>query len=232
MRAMILAAGLGERMGNLVRDIPKPLLKVNGRPLIEYAIANLKRAGIFNIVINVHYHADQIQQYLGDGHQYGCHIEYSIESERLEVGGGIIQALPLLGDEPFIVISSDVICDYPLSALPISLAPNHLAHFILVDNPPFHPAGDFGLRNGTVSFHESVRYNYAGIGLYHPELFFHQKPGFFAWKSILFPVIENHQIQGEYYSGLWFNVGTSEELASANDFFKQHHSQFQHFNPF
>lgn len=232
MRAMILAAGLGERMGDLVREAPKPLLKINGRYLIEYVIANLKRAGITQIVINVHYHADQIQSILGDGRQYGCIIEYSHEKERLEVGGGIIQALPLLGDAPFVLVSGDMICDYPLSQLKSGLSSDSLARFVLVDNPPFHPQGDFGLQNGWVDMKASPRFNYAGIGLYHPSLFSHQKPGFSAWKSILFPAIEKRKIRGEYYSGLWFNVGTPKELNLANDFFANHPNLFQVFNPF
>src|SRR5262245_47836758 len=138
-KAMILAAGRGERMGELTSLQPKPLLRVAGHYLIEYAIANIKRAGISDIVINVSYRADQIKSALGDGKRYGVNIVYSEEKERLETGGGIFQALPLLGNEPFLVYSCDIITNYPLNLLPHQ--PNGLAHLIMVTNPVYHPHG-------------------------------------------------------------------------------------------
>ena len=137
MRAMIFAAGRGERMRKLTELLPKPLLHVAGHYLIEYAICNLKRAGIREIVINVSYRGEQIKDALGNGERYGVNIVYSEEKERLETGGGIVQALPLLGDEPFVVMSSDIITDFPLQNL--LHYSNSLAHLIMVPNPPYHP---------------------------------------------------------------------------------------------
>ena len=148
MRAMILAAGRGKRMGALTQHTPKPLLKMGDNYLIEYSIANLVRAGIKNIVINISYQGEQIKTALGDGKRYGAAISYSEEAERLETGGGIFNALPLLGNEPFLVVSSDIITDYALTTLPKQ--PDGLAHLVLVSNPVYHPDGDFGLANGRV----------------------------------------------------------------------------------
>src|SRR5579872_5443509 len=144
MRAMILAAGKGERMGELTRHTSKALLKVQGRYLIEYSLMSLVRAGFTEIVINVCHFAQQIKDALGHGERYGVSIQYSDEVEALESGGGIFKALPLLGDNPFLVLSCDVICHYSLKQLPTNM--DHLAHLVLVNNPDFHPRGDFCLK--------------------------------------------------------------------------------------
>lgn len=214
MRAMILAAGRGERMGALTINTPKPLLKVAGNYLIDYAIFRLKQAGIEDIVINVSYHAEQIKTALGDGKRYGVHIVYSEEKERLEVGGGIFQALPLLGDKPFLVISSDIITDYPLEKL--ICGDNSLAHLIMVDNPSFHVHGDFGLCNGRIDLKAKPTFTFANIGIYRPELFAHCQPGHFRWSQLMFPFIEKGQITGEHYQGIWHNVGTPDDLAEVS----------------
>jgi MurNAc alpha-1-phosphate uridylyltransferase len=210
MRAMILAAGRGERMGELTRHTPKPLLRVGEHYLIEYAIFNLHRAGIHEIVINTSYHGDQIKAALGDGHQYGVHLVYSEEKERLETGGGIFQALPLLGDDPFIVLSADVITDYPLANLPTE--PDGLAHLVMVNNPPYHPQGDFGLRDHHLHLDSAPKLTFGNIGVYRKALFQDCTPGHFRLASLLTPAIEKQQVTGEHYLGSWFNVGTPDDL--------------------
>jgi N-acetyl-alpha-D-muramate 1-phosphate uridylyltransferase len=210
MRAMILAAGRGERMGDLTKEVPKPLLKVKGQYLIEYALQTLIKAGIQDVVINICYRGEQIKQALGNGARYGINIIYSEEQQALETGGGIFQALPLLGPKPFLVLSSDIISDYPISQLPNQ--PTGLAHLVLIDNPSFHPIGDFSLNGDKVSLGQSATYTFANIGIYKPELFKDCQPGRFRLGDLLKKEIQNQQITGEYYQGLWHNIGTLTEL--------------------
>jgi MurNAc alpha-1-phosphate uridylyltransferase len=210
MRAMILAAGRGERMGQLTQDTPKPLLKVAGHYLIEYSLYALQKAGIHEIVINVCYRADQIKHALGNGERYGVNIHYSEEETALETGGGIMQALPLLGSEPFLVLSSDIITAYPLPSLPTE--PNGLAHLVLVDNPVFHPRGDFCLVGQRIYFGKGQTLTFGNIGIYRPELFAQCHSGRFRLGELLKAEILNQNVSGEHYAGFWHNVGTSEEL--------------------
>lgn len=212
MRAMILAAGRGERMRELTHEMPKPLLKVAGHHLIEYSIYALRKAGITEIIINICYHAEQIKAVLGDGRRYGVTIHYSEEETALETGGGIFQALPLLGDEPFLVMSSDIICDYPLQNL--LQEPHGLAHLVLVDNPVFHPGGDFSLSGRHICYDQGQTLTFGNIGVYRPELFAHCHAGRFRLSDVLKPEIINQQVSGEYYKGFWHNVGTPEQLNS------------------
>lgn len=207
---MILAAGRGERMGELTAQTPKPLLRARGSFLIEYVIAHLREAGVTDIVMNLAYRGEQIQQALGNGSRYGVHIEYSIEAERLETGGGILQALPLLGAEPFLVVSGDVVTDFPLASLP--LQPAGLAHLVLVRNPDFHPHGDFGLCDGYVDMEAKPAHTFANVGVYRPELFADCVPGHFPLNKVLFPAIRAARVSGEIYQGHWFNIGTPEQL--------------------
>jgi len=209
-RAMILAAGRGERMGELTAQTPKPLLRAGGRYLIDYAIQNLKQAGIKEIVINISYRAEQIKSALGDGSHYGVNIFYSEEAERLETGGGIFQALPLLGDEPFLVVSGDIITDFPLQQLPQHL--DGLAHLVMVPNPAWHPHGDFGLHEGRLVLPADAKFTFGNIGVYHPALFANCQPGHFRLASLLNPAIEAGQVTGELYQGKWHNVGTPADL--------------------
>ncbi|OGT56706.1 MAG: hypothetical protein A3F14_00990 [Gammaproteobacteria bacterium RIFCSPHIGHO2_12_FULL_43_28] len=210
MRAMILAAGRGERMGVLTAKTPKPLLKVGQHYLIEYALSNLKRAGVIEIVINIAYHATLIKNALGDGRRYGLTIHYSEEENRLETGGGIFKALPLLGDEPFLVMSSDIITHYPLEKLPRQLT--GLAHLVMIANPSYHPNGDFGLRDGIIDQSAKPTFTFANIGVYHPDLFSNCKPGYFPLKDVLLPAISDGRVTGEMYAGSWYNVGTPADL--------------------
>jgi MurNAc alpha-1-phosphate uridylyltransferase len=210
MRAMILAAGRGERMGALTQTIPKPLIKIAGQYLIEYSLRALAKIKINEVVINISYRGDQIKDALGNGERYGLTIHYSEEKEVLETGGGILQALPLLGKDPFIVISSDIISDYALERLP--LEPAELAHLVLVDNPVFHPRGDFCLFGRRIYYGKGHTLTFGNIGVYRPELFADCKPGHFRLSEVLKVQIARQQISGEHYSGFWHNIGTAEQV--------------------
>lgn len=220
MRAMILAAGAGKRMGTLTENTPKPLLKVAGRYLIDYSLQALANAGVQKVVINICYHRDLIKQALGDGHRYGMKIYYSEEEAALETGGGIYQALPLLGDDPFIVMSADVISEFSLKNLPQQ--PKHLAHIVLVDNPSYHSGGDFLLRGDQVEIGNSSLLTFANIAIFRPEFFANCRPGYFRLGDLLRETIARNQVTGEHYQGLWFNVGTSIELANVNEALNNH----------
>ena len=214
MRAMILAAGLGLRMGTLTEKTPKSLLRVAEYYLIEYALFSLKQADINEVIINISNQGEQIKNALGNGKRYGMRIFYSEEKERLETGGGILQALPFFENQPFLVLSSDVITDYPLENL--KKYPKKLAHLVLVDNPSYHPEGDFGLDFDEVKREKTPKLTFANIGLYHPQLFSNCKKGFFPLSQILFPAVANHLVTGEYYQGMWYNIGTPLDLQEIN----------------
>ena len=212
MKAMILAAGRGERMGELTVATPKPLLKVAGQYLIEYSLRACKAAGINDVIINVSYHGGRIQAAIGDGAQYGLNVVYSVEPERLETGGGIVKALAFFEDQPFLVLSSDIITDFPLQT--VMRAPAHKAHLVMVANPSFHAEGDFGICDGYANFDVSPKLTFANIGVYHPELFLHATPSRFPLNQLLFPAISQKLITAEQYHGRWYNVGSPKELAS------------------
>lgn len=209
---MILAAGRGERMRPLTDATPKPLLEAGGRCLIEYHLDNLRSAGVSEVIINVCHLGNQIRERLGDGARYGLHISYSVEEPpALETGGGIYNALPLLGEEPFVSVNADIWTDFPFARL--SRERKSLAHLVLVDNPPHHSEGDFVLRNGCV-YHETGvgRLTFAGIGVYSPELFRGCTPGPFPLAPLLRSAMDRDLVSGEYYSGRWTDVGTPERL--------------------
>ena len=210
MKAMILAAGRGERMRPLTDDTPKPLLKAGGKRLIEYHLEALAGEGFHDIVINHAHLGEQIEEVLGDGKRYGVHITYSAEGLALETGGGIFKALPLLGDTPFLVINGDVWCDYPYARLRECRV--ELAHLVLVDNPPQHPQGDFVLDGGKVHDGEGERLTFSGIGLYHPRLFAGCENGAFPLAPLLRKAMLEDAVSGEHYQGRWFDIGTPERL--------------------
>ena len=214
MRAIILAAGRGERMGALTAHVPKPLLRVAGYYLIEYAILSLVRARITEIVINVCYHREQIKAALGDGKRYGATLFYSEEQERLETGGGILHALPLLGDKPFVVLSGDVITDYSLNQLPRE--PDGLAHLIMVTNPAYNSLGDFGLRAGRLDMQAKPTLTFGNISVLRPELFAGDEPGHFRLATKFIPAILRGELTGEHYQGTWYNIGTAADLEYVN----------------
>ncbi len=220
MRAMILAAGVGQRMGSLTAKTPKPLLKVAGRYLIEYTIETLCNAGIYDIVINVSYRKEQIMDALGTGARYGVRLYYSEEVERLETGGGVVKALPLLGDEPFIILSADIISDYPLKRL--AQRPLKLAHLVMVANPPYNLKGDYSLKeNQELYVGQSNSLTFANIGIYRPALFAGHQPVFCRLAHLWQAAMAAGQVTGECYSGLWYNVGTPQELNTAEKVFSR-----------
>ena len=215
MMAMLLAAGRGERMRPLTDLTPKPLLQVGGKPLIVWHIERLVDAGITDIVINHAHLGKKIEQALGDGSRFGATIRYSDEGTALETAGGIAFALQLLGEQPFAVVNGDIWCDYDfarLSGLAANMRQDN-AHLVLVNNPPQHPHGDFGLRDGRVT-DSGPKLTFSGIGLYRPELFMQIPRGS---KAPLAPLLREQiaagRVSGEYHRGLWFDVGTPQRLA-------------------
>lgn len=214
MKAMILAAGRGERMRPLTDHTPKPLLPVAGQPLIAWHLQALRRAGLRDIVVNTGHLGEQLPARLGDGRAWGVRIRYSPEPpEALETGGGIFQALPLLSNGPFLVINGDVWTDYPLARLPD--APAGLAHLVLVDNPPHHAEGDFALTAaGRVLEAGTPRLTFSGVSVLRPELFAGCAPGRFPLGPLLRRAMAADQVSGEHYRGDWRDIGTPRRLAA------------------
>jgi MurNAc alpha-1-phosphate uridylyltransferase len=212
MKAMILAAGRGERMRPLTDRIPKPLLEVGGKALIQYHIEALRDAGFSKLVINHAHLGQQIVDRLGDGSQYGVQIDYSPEPEgALETGGGIKHALSLLGSQPFVVVNGDIWTDYPYHSL--YREPDGLAHLVLVDNPPHHPEGDFRLNGQQLAADGDGKLTFSGIGLYRPQLFDDTPEGAFPLAPLLRTAMHNGQVSGEYYQGQWMDIGTPQRLS-------------------
>nr|CAA6802969.1 MAG: Glucose-1-phosphate thymidylyltransferase (EC [uncultured Thiotrichaceae bacterium] len=213
MKAMILAAGHGTRMRPLTNHTPKPLLPVGGKPLIVWHIEKLAKAGYQDIVINIGWLGDQIPAALGNGERWGINLHYSDEQQEgvLETAGGIIKALPLLDDEPFLVINGDIWCDY--SCQPVKLKGDDLVHLVLVNNPPHHPEGDFALQEGRVSDNKALAcYTFSGIGFYHPALFDKLSYGKQALAPLLRSAMQNKRVSGELHQGEWLDIGTPERL--------------------
>lgn len=221
-KAMILAAGLGERMRPLTDHTPKPLLQVGGKSLIQWQIERLKGAGIRSLVINHAHLGQKLETALGNGADLGVNIAWSREPQPLETAGGIATALSLLGDAPFLVSNGDVYAEFDYTRLLPVLQemagnPDHLAHLVLVNNPPHHPEGDFALAEGKVielPTHAAGRYTFSGIGCYRPELF----SGIASMtKAKLAPLLraamDKGQVTGEHFSGRWEDVGTPQRLA-------------------
>lgn len=216
MKAMLLAAGRGERMGPLTEHCPKPLLPVAGKPLLRHHLERLARLGIREVVVNASYLGDQVEDFLTQQTDLGMGLLVSREPERLETGGGIHNALPLLGDEPFLLVNSDVWCDYPLQQLP--QRPSGLAYLVLVDNPEHNVKGDFALLGGDVvaeGLGESEpRLTFSGISVIDPALFAHCEPGRFPLAPLLRDAMGKGKVQGEHYKGYWVDVGTPERLSA------------------
>jgi N-acetyl-alpha-D-muramate 1-phosphate uridylyltransferase len=210
---MLLAAGRGERMRPLTDALPKPLIPVAGRPLIVWHLEALRRAGIREIVINTSWLAQQLHAALGDGREFGVAIRWSDEGPvALETAGGIIQALPLLGPEPFLVVSGDIWTDIDFGG--VQLAPGALAQLVLVENPAHHPRGDFGLNPaGEVVECDSGRFTYGNVGLYTPEFFAGYAPGKLPLVEPLRRAIAGGRVRGELHRGAWCDVGTPQRLA-------------------
>jgi MurNAc alpha-1-phosphate uridylyltransferase len=213
---MVLAAGRGERLRPLTDHTPKPMLLVRGKPLIIWHLEALARAGVREVVINLSWLGESIRQGLGSGEPFGVQIQYSEEPPgALEVGGGIFQALPLLGAGPFIVVNGDTYTDLDFAKLEIR--PSALAHLVLVPNPAHHPGGDFVLQGRDVSASAGPKLTYSGIGVYRPELFAHCSPGRFPLLPLLQQAIAARHLSGERYDGHWTDVGSVQRLAALND---------------
>jgi len=212
MKAMILAAGRGERMRPLTDETPKPLLPVNGIPLIEYHITALVRGGIHDVVINLAWRGDQIRSLVGDGAKYGIKVSYSDESPKaLETGGGIFRALPMLGTAPFWLVNGDIFCAYDYAER--SLDDGKLGHLVMVPNPRHNEAGDFSLQNGQITQRTDPSLTYSGIAILHPDLFTGATDGKFPLAPLLNQAIERGALSGERFGGHWVDVGTPERLA-------------------
>lgn len=220
MKAMILAAGRGERMRPLTDHIPKPLLKVGGKPLIVWHLQNLAKAGFKEVVINHAHLGQQIEAALGNGNQWNLSIQYSVEAIALETAGGITNAMHLLTKnasqtEPFLVVNGDIYTDIDFAT--IKLAPNMLAHLVLIDNPPQHPQGDFAIHNGLLSNKGEPMRTFSGVGVYHPSLFAQIKPGEPAKLApLLRQAITENKATAQYYQGVWHDIGTPERLHALN----------------
>ena len=213
MKAMILAAGRGERLRPLTERLPKPLVEAGGKALIDWHLDRLAAAGCREAVINVSHLAEQVVQHVGDGARYGLHVAWSREAEPLETAGGIANARALLGEAPFLLVNSDIYCEYGYAALNSLSLGKSLAHIVLVPNPPQHPGGDFTLESGMVGNGDAPRYTYAGIALMSPRLVAEVHAG---EKAPLGPLLRKaageRRLSGERYDGLWTDVGTLARL--------------------
>ncbi len=215
MKAMILAAGRGERMRPLTDAVPKPLLAVAGKPLIVRLIEQLAPCGFRELVINHAHLGGRIETALGDGRALGVRIAYSREAPALETAGGIAQALPLLGEAPFAAVNGDIACDYDFARLPAALPDDSLAHLVLVDNPAHHGAGDFTLRHGRVGDESGARLTFSGIAVYRPAFFHGIARGSKApLAPLLYTAARCGHVSGEHFAGQWMDIGTPERLAA------------------
>jgi MurNAc alpha-1-phosphate uridylyltransferase len=212
MKAMLLAAGRGERLRPLTDSLPKPLVRVGGRPLIAWHLQALARAGVREVVINLSWLGEQLRAALGDGAAFGVRIHYSEEGPvPLETGGGIFRALPHLGPGPFLVVNADVWSDVDFASL--ALEGDAHARLVLIENPPHHPRGDFGLDDGYVVQREHERFTYSGIGVYRAEFFAGVEPGRFPLLPLLNRAIAARLVRGQLHRGDWCDVGSPERLA-------------------
>jgi MurNAc alpha-1-phosphate uridylyltransferase len=224
MKAMILAAGRGERMRPLTDHTPKPLLTAAGKPLIEHTITQLVAAGFHEIIINHAHLGRQIEERLGDGKRFGAAIRYSPEGEEgLETAGGIINALPLLGDGAFLVVNGDIATDFPFAELKnLNI---DLAHLVLVDNPEHNRQGDFGLDSTGNLVGDSVeKFTFSGIGLYRPELFDNMPVGKSKLAPLLRAAMSERRISGQKFNGFWMDIGTPQRLKELDFYYTQRES--------
>jgi N-acetyl-alpha-D-muramate 1-phosphate uridylyltransferase len=217
MKAMILAAGRGERMRPLTDVTPKPLLTVGGEALIVRIVRALARSGVADIVVNISHLGEQIEQALGTGSAYGVRIRYSREAVALETAGGIALALPLLGEEPFVVVNADICTDFDFSRLHGRVGGRARAHLVLVDNPPHHPRGDFALVDDDVRDAGEDKLTFAGIGVYDPTLFAAVERGTrHQLAPLLRAAMAERAVTGEHHRGRWSDVGTPARLAEVD----------------
>lgn len=211
MKAMLLAAGRGERLRPITDSVPKPLVRVGGRPLIAWHLVRLAQAGVREVVINLSWLGEKVRAALGDGREFGVHITWSEEGPLpLETGGGILKALPALAPGPFLVVSADIWTDIDFAR--IRIPEGSQAHLVLIPNPPHHTRGDFGLEEGLVVDREHDRFTYANVGIYRAELFDGFNAGRFPLLTVLRRGIAAQAVSGEIHRGEWCDVGTPERL--------------------
>lgn len=209
---MILAAGEGRRMRPLTDSLPKPLIEVDGKPLLAFHLERLVAAGFTDIVVNASYFSEQIEAFCGDGSRWGCHVKVVVEPKPLETAGGILNALPLLGDEPFALVNGDVFTHYPFEQLRRHDLKNDLAHLVMIPNPTHHPEGDFQLSETRIVEAQTSRTTFSGLSVMSPRLFAGLAPGKLALRPVLDQAITLKRVSGELFSGLWSDVGTPDRL--------------------
>ena len=213
---MILAAGRGERLRPLTDTVPKSLVEVRGESLLERHLRNIRDAGIVDVVINLGWLGDEIVERVGSGSEYGLNVDYSPEGENiLETGGGIHNALPMLGDEPFLVVNADIYTDMPVPD--VTLEDNMVGHLVLVRSPSYRDGGDFDIEDGLVQNGVSPSLTFSGVSVYRPEFFDYCKAGRFSIVPMLREAADASRLQGFLYEGLWADVGTPERLQAANE---------------
>ena len=212
MKAFLLSAGKGERLLPYSESRPKSLIEAGGKALILWNVVKLREAGINRLVINLFHKGQQIEDFLGDGSQFGVKINYSYEEELLGTGGGIGKALEMLGQEPFLLISSDVWTDFNFSGL--SLDPEKLAHLVLVENPPNKSKGDMFLDGDRVNpMGPGMNVTFSGLAIIRPSLFKRKLEGNYElWEDVLLPAIERGKVTGEFFQGTLVNINTKEDL--------------------
>jgi len=220
MKAMILAAGRGKRMRPLTDSQPKPLLEAGGKPLIEWHLEKLADAGCKEVVINTAWQASKLHKALGSGKRWGVRILWSDEPEGgLETAGGVLHALPHLGDDPFILVNGDIWTDYDFAELP-NLSAEALGHLVLVDNPPHHPNGDFVLESAgnqlSLRASEQTGLTFSGVSVLHPQLFAGHSVGFLPLRPCFEKAIQAKALTGEHYAGHWTDAGTPQRLQELN----------------
>jgi MurNAc alpha-1-phosphate uridylyltransferase len=215
MQAMILAAGRGERLRPLTDSLPKPLAPVAGEPLLVHQLRWLRRAGVQRVVINLHHLGEQIEALVGDGSRFGVEVVFSRESVLLETGGGIVKALPLLGDAPFLLLNGDIYTDFPLSQLVTPLAARDDAHLLLTPTPPHRAHGDFEVETGRVR-RRGDSFVYCGISVLHPRLFATSTLRPFSLRDLLFDAVLGDRVAATVWQGYWSDIGTAEQLATVD----------------
>jgi MurNAc alpha-1-phosphate uridylyltransferase len=211
VKALLLAAGAGTRLLPLTATIPKPLLPVRGRPLIEYLIEALVQADVRELVINLFHLGERIEAHLGDGSDFGVRIQYSRETRALETGGGIVNALPLLGDDPFLIANGDILTSFDFRDL-LPLAAGDLAHLVLVKRPAFRDTGDFECVNGRVTERGNT-WVYGGMAIVRPELFRDAPPAPFSWNVLMWRAAAEGRLSAQIHDGQWLDIGTPEQYA-------------------
>ena len=213
MRAMILAAGRGERLRPFTDELPKSLVEVRGESLLERHLENVQSAGVKTVVINLGWLGDQIVERVGSGQRYGLEVIYSQEGDDiLETGGGIHKALPMLGSEPFLVVNADIYTDMPIPD--IALADSHLGHLVMVPTPDYRSSGDFDIEDGLIRNGDRAAHTFSGVAIYRPEFFDGCEAGRFPLAPMLREAADHGQLSGSLYEGLWADVGTPERLAA------------------